>query len=106
MLGASPMGDDGLWPHEAVREVIESMESSELEHGTALRVYNSRGVVSKNYREGGAQERELVTRYADYSRAMTQKWPRTAAMLRQIVDFYESDAARSDTEVNLRDHLD
>lgn len=106
MLGASPMGDDGLWPHEAVREVIESVESPELERGIALHVYNSRGVVSKSLREGGAQERELVTRYTEYSHAMTDKWPRSAAMLRQIADFYEGDAARSDTEVDLRDHLE
>jgi LexA DNA binding domain len=106
MLGASPMGDDGLWPHEAVREVIESVESSDLEEGIALHVYNSRGVVSKSLREGGAQERELVTRYREYSHAMTDRWPRTAAMLRQIVAFYEGDAARSDAEVDLRDHLE
>jgi hypothetical protein len=63
-------------------------------------------MVSKSLREGGAQERELVTRYAGYSQAMTDKWPRTAAMLRQIAAFYEGDAARSDTEVDLRDHLE
>lgn len=106
MLGSSPMGDDGLWPHEAVREVIESVESSDLEEGIALHVYNSRGVVSKDHREGGAQERELVTQYREYSHAMNDRWPRTAAMLRQIIAFYEGDAARSDTEVELRDHLE
>jgi hypothetical protein len=100
------MGTDGLWPHEAVRDVIESVESSEIERGLTLHVYNSRGVVSKGLREGGAQERELVTRYSGYADAMKEKWPRTAAMLRQIASFYDSDAARSDTDVELREHLE
>jgi hypothetical protein len=106
ILGTSPLGEDGLWPHEAVREIIETVESPEIERGIALQVYNSRGVVSKSLREGGAQERELVNRYSGYSDAMTEKWPRTAAMLRQIVHFYQADAARSDTEVELRHHLE
>lgn len=106
LLGTSPLGDDGLWPHEAVREVIESVESLEIERGIALQVYNSRGVVSKNPREGGAQERELVRKYTTYAAAMNEKSPRTAALLRQIADFYASDAARSDTDVEIRDHLE
>jgi hypothetical protein len=106
ILGTGPIGDDGLWPHEAVREVIESTESLVLEHGIASHVYNSRGVVSKNLREGGEQERELVTRYAGYGKAMNEKWPRTAALLRAIANFYSGDAAHSDTEAILRDHLE
>jgi hypothetical protein len=105
ILGMSPLGDDGLWPHEAVRDVVEATESAEIDRGIALSVYNSRGVVSKNMREGGAQERELVRKYTSYADAMNEKWPRTAAVLREIAQFYESDAARSDMDVELRDHL-
>jgi hypothetical protein len=106
VLGGSPVGEDGLWPHVAVRDVIEAEESREIEHGIVLKVYNSRGMVQKDLYEGGAQERELVTRYTGYSAAMTGRWPRTAAMLRQIAEHYTHDAARSDTEVALRDHLE
>jgi hypothetical protein len=106
ILGASPLGDDGLWPHEAVRAVVETAESPEIERGIALRVYNSRGVVSKDRREGGAQERELVRKYTSYADAMNEKSPRTAVMLREITHFYESDAARSDIDVELRQHLE
>jgi hypothetical protein len=106
VLGASPIGEDGLWPHEAVRDILESEESPEIERGISISVYNSRGVVSKDLREGGAQERELVTRYEGYSAAMADRWPRTAAMLRQIAASYKHDAERSDTDVELRDHLE
>jgi hypothetical protein len=106
ILGTSPLGEDGLWPHEAVREVVEQIESSDVERGIALRVYNSRGVVSKNLREGGAQERDLVRTYTSYANAMNEKSPRTAALLRRIAEFYETDATRSDTDVELRNHLE
>jgi hypothetical protein len=106
ILGTSPLGDDGLWPHEAVRAVVESVESPEIERGIALQVYNSRGVVSKSLREGGAQERELVRKYKSYADAMNGKSHRTAAMLQEIARFYESDASRSDVDVELREHLE
>jgi len=106
VLGASPIAEDGLWPHEAVRDIIEAEESPEIERGMAIRVYNSRGVVSKNLREGGAQERELEMRYEGYSAAMADRWPRTAAMLRQVAASYKHDAVRSDADVELRDHLE
>jgi hypothetical protein len=106
VLGAGPMGDDGLWPHEAVRAVLEQVESPEIVRGAALEVYNSRGVVSKDLDEGGAQERELVERYRAYARAMEDEWPNTAGLLRDIASFYEHDATRSDTAVELRHHLE
>jgi hypothetical protein len=105
-LGNSPIGDDGLWPHEAVREVIETIGSPEITRGIGLKIYNRRGVVSKNLDEGGAQERELSARYTQYSKAMVEQWPQTAAMLRDIAGFYEHDAARSDDDVELRYHLE
>ena len=40
-----------------------------------MKIYNSRGMVSKNLDEGGAQERELAARYARYSNAMAAQWP-------------------------------
>jgi hypothetical protein len=106
ILGSSPMGDDGVWPHESVRDIIEAVESSDLESGVASHVYNSRGVVTKSLREGGAQERELVRKYNGYADAVNEKWPRTAAMLREIAHFYERDAMQSDMEVEIREHLE
>ena len=104
--GASPIGEDGLWPHEAVRDIIEAEESLDIERGITISLYNRRGTVSKDLREGGAQERELVRQYEGYSAAMADRWPRTAAMLRQIAASYKHEAQWSDTDVELRDHLE
>jgi hypothetical protein len=106
VLAGAPVGEDGAWPHEAVRYVIEEIESSDMERGVCSQVYNSRGVVSKNLDEGGAQERKLVEQYDGWSAAVKDRWRRTAAMLRSIADFYRHDATRSDTDVELRDYLE
>jgi hypothetical protein len=106
ILGTSPLGDDGLWPHEAVRDIVQTVESPEIERGIILHVYNSRGGVSKSLREGGAQERELVKRYRAYADGMNEQSSRAAALLREIAAFYESDARRSDVEVAAREHLE
>jgi len=106
VLGNSPTGEDGLWPHEAVREAIETDGSPEITRGVGNKVYNSRGVVTKSLDEGGAQERELTARYARYASAMADRWPQTAAMLRDIVRFYDRDGVRSDDDVELRHHVE
>jgi len=100
-LSGSPAGPDGAWPHPAVRDVIEDIKSVELERGFEIAVYNSRGVVSKDPREGGAQERQLADRYTGFAAAIADRWPRTAAMLRRIAEGYRAEARREDQEAEL-----
>jgi hypothetical protein len=95
-----------VWPHAAVRGIVEDTISDELERGVANGIYNSRGVVSRALDEGGAQERKLVERYNGYAAALKTQWPRTASMLRRIADFYSHDAAREDAEMELRENLE
>jgi len=106
LFAASPTGDDGAWPHPIIRDVIEDLGSTEIERGISIRIYNSRGVVTKNLDEGGEQERQLVDEYERWANLVNDKWPRTAAMLRQVAASYQHEATRSDIDVELRDHLD
>ncbi len=105
MLSASPAGPDGAWPHPAVRDVIEEVGSRDLEDGIVTGIYNSRGVVSKHPYEGGAQERGLADRYADFAAELSVRWPRTAATLRRIEQHYRSEAQWADQEAELREDL-
>jgi len=41
ILAAPPIGEDGAWPHPAVRAVIEDLASPAVEPGVAARVNNS-----------------------------------------------------------------
>jgi hypothetical protein len=96
LLSHSPAGPDNVWPHPAVRDLIEAIGSRHLEEGISIGVYNSRGVVTKSHGEGGGQERGLSAMYRAYSEATAARWPRTSALLRQIADSYDRDAHRED----------
>lgn len=53
------MGDDGRWPPEPVRDLLEELGAEHVAIGLATEVRNSRGVTSRHPTEGGKQEREL-----------------------------------------------
>lgn len=101
-LSHGPHGIDGAWPHEAVRDVIEKAENPEVDEGFELGVLNSRGVVSRGLNEGGKQERELATKFAGWAAQLSDRWPRTSALLRRVATRYESEAQHEDAEAELR----
>lgn len=105
MLRGSPPGPDGVWPHPAVRELIEEAMSPELEDGIAVAVYNARGMVSKNPFEGGGQERTLVSRYDGFAKNLADRYPRTSAILQRLADGYRAEARQEDQEAELREDL-
>jgi len=105
ILSYAPAGADGIWPHEAIREVIEKVESRDMERGIEVGIYNQRGVITKSLDEGGKQERELAERYNQFADALKLKWPRTAAMLRRIAQGYIREAKREDLRSELDDLL-
>ncbi|MDA2518770.1 hypothetical protein [Bacillus cereus] len=102
-LSRSPMGQDRIWPHEAVRRIIESVKSDKIDQGIKIGVLNSRGVTMRNPYTGGKQERFLAKKYANYadSEIIQFSSPRTAEILQSISNSYDSDADREDMEVEL-----
>lgn len=100
-LARAPGDPEGTWPHEVVRDLIEDLQSERLESGIETGVYNSRGIVMKSPLEGGSREHELVERYSSYSRRVSDRWPRTARLLKRIADRYIKDARREDVSAEL-----
>jgi alpha-L-fucosidase len=100
-----PPDPDGAWPHIAVRDLIEELRSEQLEGGLKIGVYNSRGVFMKSPTAGGEQERQIAERYQGYANQVSDRWPRTAAMLRRIARSYISDARREDINAELTEDL-
>lgn len=95
ILAHSPSDeDDGLWPHKAVRRIIEEERSKTLEEGFAVEKYNSRGVFMKGVFEGGNQEREIAGSFRDLGRQISE--PRTSALLHRMADHYERFAEQED----------
>jgi hypothetical protein len=101
VLSGSPKDEDGVWPHTAIRNLIEDVQSEDIERGIEVGEFNSRGVVTKNLAEGGQQEIELAEKYEDYASQVQEKWPRTSAMLKRISKSYRQYANREDTEAEL-----
>ncbi len=98
-------GADGAWPHEALRDLIEELRSEHIENGIIAGIYGKRGVVTRSIRGGGALERDIVVRYASFARIMRDRWPRTARLMKEISNSYESDARREDKNAELIEDL-
>jgi hypothetical protein len=105
LLSGSPRGADGAWPHETVRDLLEAVESTEIERGVMLGHYNSRGTTSRSPYEGGHQERILAKEYFDYASVIEVTWPRTGEILRKIAEDYVRQAKQEDDEANLSQDL-
>lgn len=43
LFSAAPVGDDGVWPNEAVRDVMENLQSEYISQGAHIGLYNARG---------------------------------------------------------------
>jgi hypothetical protein len=101
VLSASPEGADGIWPAEAVRDLIESIGSTSMETGIRVGLVNSRGITSRGVYDGGTQEREMAARYRDWARRAAMTWPRTSRLLRLLAESYERDAREHDARAEL-----
>lgn len=105
MLSASPPGVDGVWPHETIRDVIETMATPEIERGFEMGKFNSRGATWRNPYTGGNLEREIVKEFSAYAKAMEIRWPRTAAIMRRLARTYQDMAIREDNQADLEQDL-
>jgi hypothetical protein len=99
MLAYIPLGSDGIWPAEAVRDLIADLRSPEVDAGLHEGKFQSRGMIfRRSLDDGGAQERELAAQHRDWADLVSDRWPRTGALLRQIADHFEEWARRVDDQ--------
>lgn len=102
MLSASPMGADGNWPAEAVREVIDLFRSKEMAEGFWVGKHNRRGPTMRDPRDGGQLERDEAEKYRRWAAALVE-YPHTARALNTMADSYELEARRHDEQAERRD---
>jgi hypothetical protein len=88
--------EDGAWPHQIVRNVIEMFRSDDIDRGLITERYNMRGTVSKALYEGGAQERALSSQYSGWAQVSRTRWPRTARVLDTMKQSWEEQARQED----------
>jgi hypothetical protein len=102
LLAASPPDRDGAWPCQAVRDVLERVQSPWIERGMETEMFNSMGVTSRGVLDGGEQERSRAAIYLEQAERFHDRWPRMAAVLRDAAERLESAARRHDDEAERR----
>jgi hypothetical protein len=104
LFSSVPTGDDGVWPGEPVRQVLEEVQSDAISRGMVLGVYNSRGAHARA--EGGDAERALAQKYRNWGQALEFSHPFIAAtVLKTLTDTYEQEATGHDTESRIQRRL-
>ncbi|MDZ4319731.1 MAG: hypothetical protein U1A07_12990, partial [Phenylobacterium sp.] len=103
MLSASPVGADGNWPAEPVREVLDLFRSKPMLDGFAVGKSNRRGVHTRSPRDGGGQERDLSAQYRGWAKAIRFEHPHTAKALDALAEQYDWEAQRHDEDAERLD---
>lgn len=96
VLTAAPPDPDGSWPPRVVRDLVQELQSEEVESGLSTEIFNRRGVTSRGLEEGGAQEDALAAKYRADADAFADEWPRISGILRRIASSYDADARRNE----------
>lgn len=104
LLAHAPLGTDGVWPCEPVRDVLEEVHSDAMMRGIHTGQFNARGVHWRG--EGGAQERELADKYRAWADALQYSHPYVSSRaLMGLAKTYEHDARREDTDAIVKRRL-
>ncbi len=105
VLSKAPVGKDGVWPCESVRDVLEDIANEMITRGVTNGLFNARGVHSRNPFAGGVPECELAAKYSAWADALDATHPNVAKILREMVSMYEHQAGWEDAEAGLRHRL-
>ena len=104
LFSHAPVGEDGVWPNEATRNVIENLRSESISWGACIGLFNSRGAHFRG--EGGAQERELANKYRVWADALQFTHPFVStSLLMSMVRTYEQEAQKQDTDTEIQRRL-
>jgi addiction module HigA family antidote len=104
LLSSAPVGKDGVWPCEAVRTVMEDIQSEDMISGVHSGIYNARGVHIRG--NDGAQELQLAEKYRKWASQIRISSPFVASeLLSKLADTYEDEANREITEAKISQRL-
>ena len=106
VLANAPVGKDGIWPCEPVRDLLDSLAARHVGIGFVIGKSNLRGVTSRSLFEDGQQERSLVDKYRYDADRMAARWPFTAQLLRELATGYGSEAVREDQKTDWTDQFE
>jgi hypothetical protein len=102
-LSKAPDEDGVSWPPEAVRRIIEHVNSRELEDGFFIAERNKQGATIRRTTEGGGIEREFASRYRSLAKTAGIANLRTRALLNKLAESYEHEAEEEGRSAERRD---
>ena len=107
ILSSCFVGDDGIWPCEPIRRILDDVGSEQIAIGMSIGVRNARGVTTRGFGDGGNQERDLAAKYRDWSKKLSFEYPYVTKLLEEIACQYDFDAQHWDTreEIEKRTRL-
>ena len=89
LFACSPVGTDGLFPHEAIRDKIEEIGNDELIHGFAFAIINKRGMYTVT---AGKDEYALAQKYDELKKKHEIRCPKTSKIFEIISNSYMNES--------------
>lgn len=84
LFAFSPQGNDGFYPHESVRKIIEKLKDQELKKSYIITILNKRGIYSP---DAGITEKKLSKEYKENAKGL-KFYPFTASIYNEISQDY------------------
>lgn len=85
VLSYAPVGEDGIFPHEMIRDYFEHTHSEKLINGFISGKQSQRGVHAVT---GGIEEKEISIKYREDASKLRISYPHTAAILEKLAEYY------------------
>ena len=84
-------------------EIVEELKSDSVDEHIRIKIFNSRGVTTRAFAEGGDQERSLAALFKSYRDKVKFKYPRVAKIFTNLMREYERYANHEDCVAQLED---
>jgi len=101
LLSGSPVGRDGAWPAEPVRDLLDEQRGKSLGRGFVTGRFNAQGVTHRSPYEGGRQEEVAAEKLETWSSQVMARWPVTGRLLRDIAGEYRDLARYHDRQAEV-----
>lgn len=86
----SPTGEDGHYPRESIREMIEKYGDNELSRAFQQEVYYSRNFYTPS---AGKKELKISEGYVENAQYLDKEYPKTARIFYGLSEWYKMDAS-------------
>lgn len=99
LLSYSPVGEDGIFPHEIVRNYFEKIFIKTEIDEFIIGKYNQRGA---HVLSGGINEKKIGDKYNEDAKKLRISYPNTSLILRRMSENYNKESA-FDRDLELSD---